>query len=72
MIFCIFLNTGEMAEWTNAVASKAIIPCKWNRGFESPSLLHTSLKLRMGTDSFRRSVSGVATSEQIVKYKMSS
>jgi hypothetical protein len=26
----------------------------------------------MGTDSFRRSVSGVATSEQIVKYKMSS
>ena len=32
--------TGEMAEWSNAVASKAIISFKRDRGFESPSLLH--------------------------------
>ena len=30
-----------MAEWLKAVASKAIIPGNWNRGFESPSL-HTT------------------------------
>ena len=30
---------GEMAEWSKAAASKAAIPCKWNRGFESLSLL---------------------------------
>ena len=28
-----------MAEWSNAVASKAIILSDGNRGFESPSLL---------------------------------
>jgi hypothetical protein len=33
---------GEMAEWSNAVASKAIIPSDGDRGFESPSLLHFS------------------------------
>jgi hypothetical protein len=31
---------GEMAEWSKAVASKAIIPRNWNRGFKSHSLLH--------------------------------
>lgn len=30
---------GEMAEWSKAVASKAIIPRNRDRGFESPSLL---------------------------------
>ena len=34
------LGGGEMAEWSNAAASKAVIPCKRDRGFESPSLLH--------------------------------
>ena len=29
-----------MAEWSKAAASKAVIPIKWNRGFESLSLLH--------------------------------
>lgn len=28
-----------MAEWPKAAASKAAILCKWNRGFESHSLL---------------------------------
>lgn len=36
-----------MAEWSNAVASKAIIPCKRDRGFESPSLLYKNLGFPM-------------------------
>lgn len=28
-----------MAEWSKAAASKAVISCEWDRGFESPSLL---------------------------------
>ncbi len=31
---------GEVAEWLNAAASKAVILREWDRGFESPSLLH--------------------------------
>ena len=34
---------GEMAERSKAAASKAVIPSNWNRGFESPSLLHLYL-----------------------------
>lgn len=30
---------GEMAEWSKATASKAVIPGDWDRGFESRSLL---------------------------------
>ena len=30
-----------MAERSKAAASKAVIPCKWDRGFESPSLLQS-------------------------------
>lgn len=43
---------GEMAEWSNAVASKAIIPCKWNRGFESLSLLQPTRKASVGRPVF--------------------
>lgn len=35
------MQFGEMAEWLKAAASKAAIPCEWDRGFESPSLLQT-------------------------------
>ena len=42
-----FINNGEMAEWSKAVASKAIIPGNWNRGFESHSLLHPTPRLRL-------------------------
>ena len=31
-----------MAEWSKAAASKAAILCKWNRGFESLSLLQST------------------------------
>ena len=33
-----WLNTGEMAEWSNAAVSKTVVRLPANRGFESPSL----------------------------------
>ncbi len=58
---------GEMAEWSNAVASKAIIPCKRDRGFESPSLLHFLPLAKMHFDCVQHSSeSDVGSSETSV------
>lgn len=43
-----YVQAGEMAEWSKAVASKAIIPCEWDRGFKSPSLLQSFPKEMTG------------------------
>lgn len=36
-------DNGEMAEWTKAAASKAVVSLRWDRGFESYSLRHKNM-----------------------------